>query len=533
MDTDTQTLQALCAVMRATYISLDLNTVLNNALSQVMQALGAETGAIHLLDSARGQLRLAASRGLPATLPAQLEAWQGVPPRLPSPTAAGGACISAPLQAGGHYQGILTVGRAAAFDAAAAVLLEALVVPVSEAIHNAHRYTAERARRQQADTLLQVAAVVSSSLELNEVLPSILDQLCRVISCTNAAIQLLQEGALHTVAAQGATPVPNVPFEPAYPHWHVITREDTLNLDQAHAAYPAFPHPTGWLGAPLWVGEEVVGLIALERARPEGYTEEDVRLITGFADLTGLALENARLYRQAEQLAVIRERQRLARELHDSVTQSLYSLTLLTEAARRLARTGDLARVEEALGRLGEIDQQALKEMRLLVYELRPLALKHVGLVGALQQRLDTVEKRAGVETHLLLEGAMVFPEQMEEELYRIAQEALNNALKHAAATAITVRIHTDEAPSPLTVPAPPPAPVKTGITMTITDNGRGFDLDAATSSMAGRDTGGMGLSSMRERAEKLGGVLTIHSAPGNGATVQLIIPASNGTPSL
>lgn len=518
MDTGSQTLQALCAVMRATYASLDLNTVLNNALSQVMQVLDAEVGTIHLVDSARGQLRLAAAHGLPATQPARLEAWaKATPP--PCPIAPEGVCLSAPLQAGGQYQGLLTVGRAGArpFDANAPTLLEVLTVPIGEAIHNAHRYSAERARRQQADTLLQVAAVVSSSLELNEVLPSILDQLCRVISCTNATIQLLQEGALHIVAAEGAGLGPGVPFEPTYPHWHVITQEETLNLDQAHAAYPAFSHAHGWLGAPLWVGEEVVGLIALERALPEGYTEEDVRLITGFADLTGLALENARLYRQAEQLAVIRERQRLARELHDSVTQSLYSLTLLTEAARRLARSGDLARVEEALTRLSEIDQQALKEMRLLVYELRPLALKHVGLVGALQQRLDTVEKRAGVETHLLLEGVMVFPEQMEEELYRIAQEALNNALKHAAATVITVRIRTDE--------APPPG--EAAIALTITDNGKGFNLDETTAAASGGDTGGIGLDSMRERAEKLGGALTVHSAPGKGTTVELIIPAA------
>jgi signal transduction histidine kinase len=523
MDTEIKTLQALCAVMRATYASLDLNTVLNNALSQVMQVLNAEVGTIHLVDSARGQLRIVAAHGLPATQPSRLEAWppKATPP--PCPIAPEGVCISAPLQAGGQYQGLLTVGRAGVipFEANAAALLESLAVPIGEAVHNAHRYSAERARRQQADTLLQVAAVVSSSLELNEVLPSILDQLCRVISCTNAAIQLLQDGALHTVAAQGKPSGPDVPFDPAYPHWHVITQEDTFNLDQGRAAYPAFSHPLGWLGAPLWVGEEVVGLIALERALPEGYTEEDVRLITGFADLTGLALENARLYRQAEQLAVIRERQRLARELHDSVTQSLYSLTLLTEAARRLARTGDLARVEEALTRLSEIDQQALKEMRLLVYELRPLALKHVGLVGALQQRLDTVEKRAGVETHLLLEGPMIFPEQMEEELYRIAQEALNNALKHATATVITVRIHTDDAPQ---VGA-------AAITLTITDNGKGFNLDETTAAASGGDTGGIGLDSMRERAEKLGGDLTVHSTPGKGTTVQLVIPASKSAP--
>ncbi|MFQ6026507.1 MAG: PAS domain S-box protein [Dehalococcoidia bacterium] len=208
--------------------------------------------------------------------------------------------------------------------------------------------------------------------------------------------------------------------------------------------------------------------------------------------------------RQAEEaqreLTVIEERHRLARELHDSVTQSLYSATLMAEAGRRLTSSGDFQRVEQTLGLLGETTQQALKEMRLLVYQLRPPELEREGLIGALGQRLDAVERRAGVETRLLFDENMELPTHLEEDLYRVAQEALNNALKHAGATSVTVSVKTDGE----------------SVELTVDDNGRGFDSTAASGS------GGMGLVSMRERIQLLGGTLDIRSVPGEGTRVKV-----------
>jgi signal transduction histidine kinase/ligand-binding sensor domain-containing protein len=216
----------------------------------------------------------------------------------------------------------------------------------------------------------------------------------------------------------------------------------------------------------------------------------------------------AALAQQAAETAVAAERSRLARELHDSVTQSLYSATLLAEAGQRLSKSGDQGRVEGYLARLGEISQQALREMRLLVYELRPLDLEEGGLVGALQQRLDAVERRAGVRARLVVDGEVELPAGVEEQLYRIAQEALNNALKHGAPTLVVVTIRLEGQ--------------GTGslqrIEMEITDDGRGFDPEAAGGE------GGIGLISMRERAEKLGGTLTVHSAPGEGTRVRVVV---------
>jgi signal transduction histidine kinase len=214
------------------------------------------------------------------------------------------------------------------------------------------------------------------------------------------------------------------------------------------------------------------------------------------------------LAQKAAEAAVIAERNRLARELHDSVTQSLYSSTLLAEAGQRLVRAGDLERTEGYLSRLGEITQGALKEMRLLVHELRPLALEKEGLVGALQQRLDAVERRAGVDARLVVEGELDLLRDAEEGLYRIAQEALNNALKHASATVVTVTIRADDEQ----------------VELEVVDNGIGFDPQEVSGE------GGMGLTNMRERAEKFGGELELVSTPGKGTRVRVGVRAGRGS---
>ena len=159
----------------------------------------------------------------------------------------------------------------------------------------------------------------------------------------------------------------------------------------------------------------------------------------------------------------------------------------------------------EYLSQLGETSQQALKEMRLLVYELLPLDLEKEGLTGALQQRLDAVEGRAGVEARLIVVGDISLQPDLEACLYRVALEALNNSLKHAAATKITVRVAADGE----------------RVSLSIQDYGKGFDQQALP------DRGGMGLTSMRERTDAVGGTLVILSEPGKGTTVKVTVATS------
>jgi signal transduction histidine kinase/PAS domain-containing protein len=289
---------------------------------------------------------------------------------------------------------------------------------------------------------------------------------------------------------------------PAYVASNMTGKETQFTEFHRRWFETASTHFRSVLGVPLIVKETLYGGMVFYYCKPREFSEEDFELGAMLGDQAALAIENARLRAQAELLAVVRERERLARDLHDSVTQSLYSLVLLSEAGQRLIGTGDLERVEEALVRLGEIGQQALKEMRLLVYELRPSVLRREGLAGALRHRLNTVERRAGVEANLEVQGSIELAGAVEEGLYRIVQEALNNTLKHAAATLVTVIIRAEGE----------------HVDIQITDNGRGFDANTV-----GND-GGMGLTNMRERVEKMGGRLAIVSAPGEGTQVTVSV---------
>jgi signal transduction histidine kinase len=212
-----------------------------------------------------------------------------------------------------------------------------------------------------------------------------------------------------------------------------------------------------------------------------------------------LVAENARLHERARQVAVLQERQRLARELHDSVTQALYGVSLYAEAASRALTAGDTAPVASSLREIRETIQEALGEMRLLLFELRPPLLEERGLFGALQSRLGAVESRAGLVTELRGEGAERLAPEMEQELYRLAQEALNNVLKHAHARHVAIRLEV----------------LADRAILEVADDGVGFEPSL-------RNGGGFGLHGMRERAERLGGALQVESTPGQGTRVRV-----------
>jgi PAS domain S-box-containing protein len=528
----TRELSALYEVTAVASASLDLTTTLERSLEQVLIVMQAEMGTIYLFDPGQQALRLAVWRGLPPKVIGEIETlapgqdlagWiieHGEPlvashigsdPRASHMAVVSGAqaYVGAPMRSRGRVLGALGVISEAGrqFEMEEVALLASIADEVGVAVENAQLYEAERIQRHQADTLLQVVSVVNSTLELDGVLARILDQLRRVVNYDSASVQLLEEGKLQVIAARGFADlkqVLGVTFSPhETPNYKVVTEGRPLNLADAPERYPGFrrspfSHIRSWLGVPLRVQERIIGIIAVDRQQLGGFAEAEARLTTAFADQAALALENARLYQQAEQLAVMEERSRLARELHDSVTQSLYSLTLFAEAGRRAAEAGEKERELGYLTRLGEVSHQALKEMRLLVYELRTAALEKEGLVAALQQRLEAVEKRAGVQARLLVEEMVELPALVEEGLYRIAQEALNNILKHAAASSVIVRLKTNSQ----------------WVELEVIDNGRAFE---PTSPGNG---GGIGLASMRERAERLGGSLTIISKPGEGTRV-------------
>jgi PAS domain S-box-containing protein len=423
--------------------------------------------------------------------------------------------------ASGEEKWVWEQGRGVVSAEGTLLALEGFIIDITERVLT-HQILEEQVadRTRELSVLYDVTAVASTSLDLDTVLQRSLDRVLTVMETDLGMVHLLDEanGVLHLVGSRGG-PLSNAAHAVSVPIGDglvgcVVEQEKPLVVSNiATGPRPLLAFPDGdsraYLGVPMRARGRVLGVLSVVGEVGQQFDAEDVALLDTVADQIGVALDNAKLYQQAEQLAVMKERSRLARELHDSVTQALYSMTLLAEAAGRQVGDRNLERVENYLARLGEAAQQSLKEMRLLVHELRPPVLERDGLVGALQKRLDAVEGRSGVETRLRVEGTLEMAASVEEELYRIAQEALNNALKHAAATLVTIHMHSDDQ----------------SVELEVADDGLGFDPEAVS------DRGGVGLISMRERAERLNGSLTIFSAPGEGTRVRISVQLSGDVP--
>jgi signal transduction histidine kinase len=254
-----------------------------------------------------------------------------------------------------------------------------------------------------------------------------------------------------------------------------------------------------YAASPIRVQGEIVGLLTVVREGVLRLTVEEAAFVSTIADQVGFVVESARLRQVERQEAVRQERERLARDLHDSVTQLLYSLSLFSEAGWEELKAGKTDGAEPTMRQISEIAQQIHREMRLMVYELRPQALERDGLVVALQRRLDAVEKRAKIEATLHSKLRQTLPVEVEDCLYHVAQEALNNALKHAGASKVGVLVRSGDG----------------RVDLEVVDNGHGFDMVDV------KQDSGMGFHTMEERMKALGGWVAINSQPGAGTRVR------------
>jgi len=280
-----------------------------------------------------------------------------------------------------------------------------------------------------------------------------------------------------------------------------------LRADPRFGWWPA-AHPVlvDFIGMPIVDGEEILGALYLANRRGGGgFTDADERLLRVLAAHAAIALTNARLYEGARELALAQERTRIARELHDAVAQKLFSARLTAEAAAALVGDDpDAARTE--LAEVARLTAEAGAELREIVAALRPAELATDGLVGTLRTRVALLDRVHPARLSLAAAPDLPpLPEQTEQTLLRVAEEALHNALRHAEATTVRVSI------------ADPDGLV----TLTVADDGAGFDVDKPPRAAARR----LGLASMRERSRTVGGTLTVTSRPGGGTTVRLAVP--------
>jgi signal transduction histidine kinase len=261
------------------------------------------------------------------------------------------------------------------------------------------------------------------------------------------------------------------------------------------------PQMRSFMGVPIVARGAVIAAFYLtEKEGAEDFDAGDQKLIEMLAAHAAIAIENARLLERSRELNIVEERNRLARELHDSVSQKLFGLVLTAEAAATLVEhDADGARAE--VERLGELAQDALGELRGLIFELRPASLEQEGLAATLRKEVEVLRRVHGRDIELRIAGTSTPPPEAETEVLRIAQEALHNALRHAEAERIELRMETRDG----------------RLIVTVADDGVGFDPAAP-----GLRSRRLGLTSMEERARALGGSLAVVSAPGEGTTVTL-----------
>jgi PAS domain S-box-containing protein len=377
---------------------------------------------------------------------------------------------------------------------------------------------AEREQTVLAEALRDSATALNSTLNLSEVLDRILANVSRVVPHDAAEIMLNEAGTARVVRTRGYdergltemmmalrlsvndTPTLRqmietmrpvvIPDTRTYPGWVNLIEEEWLH---------------SYAGVPILFQGEIVGFINLVSAKAGFFTLAHAERLQAFAEQAAIALHNAQMYEQAHELAAVRERERLARDLHDAVSQILFSSSIIAEALTRLWKR-DPERLGSYLMQLNRLNRGALAEMRNLLIELRPTKLLEVEIDDLLTQLVEAVMGRSRIAVSLAMEGLPSLPPDVRIAFYRIAQEALNNVIKHAQATQISVYFGKQGGQTELH----------------LKDNGTGFDPNQIPST-------GMGLSIMHERARSVGASLRIISEAGNGTEIILLWPVGAG----
>jgi len=374
--------------------------------------------------------------------------------------------------------------------------------------------TAELGRRAlQLETSAQVSREITSILDVDELLDQVAGLIRAAFGYYHVNIYLVdrETGQLVLQATSGAgSPVlqhleigpGSLNGEVAHTNEAVLVND--VAMDPRYLTDGQLSGTRSELVIPLRVGDQVLGTLDAQSSEVNAFTPEDILVSQSLGDQIAIAIENARLYDRSRELAVLEERHRLARELHDSVTQSLFSLDLLAKAATTYLQR-DPQQAETQLEQLRQVTHDTLREMRSLIFDLRPSSIGDVGLVPALRQQIERLRRPDGPELALHVTGECSLPVDVEQELFRIGQEALSNAARHAAAQHIDVVLTIE--------------PER--VTLCITDDGRGFDPARPPTRRRA-----FGLIGMRERAELLDGSLEIASQPDRGTQVKVCVPS-------
>lgn len=360
-------------------------------------------------------------------------------------------------------------------------------------------------------TLKTIAETLNKANDLDDMLHDVLKKLLHVTGLENGWIFLIDKKGNYRLAADVSLP-PALTWENKKPMcegdcWCLDRYQDgrldrAVNIINCKRLEDAENYNWGdtWgishhATVPLRAGDEKFGLLNIASPNKTHFTNEELALLESVAYQIGTAIKRIMLTEKEQKLALIAERNRLAQDLHDSVNQLLFSITLTARAAQEMTKDDSM---KEILSYMQQLSQDALAEMRALIWQLRPQGLEN-GIACA----LDHYGKVLGLEVKLDISGVKRLPNQIEEALWRIGQEALNNCKRHAETKKVMISIKRSQ----------------NDVEMTITDKGRGFEYDPSSPLPS------LGLTSMKERTEKLNGTFTLTTKVGKGTKIKVIIP--------
>ncbi|MFN2170328.1 MAG: GAF domain-containing sensor histidine kinase [Candidatus Promineifilaceae bacterium] len=541
---ESETLREVAASLSS---NLEQDELLDNILIQLENLLPHD-GAIILLKKAN-KPQVVAQRGFEQKFVAMLNELEQLPPNMQRlmdtqkpvyipdtnldpewiklPGAYSVRCwLGAPLIFQGEIIGLLALDKNEPhfYQLSAVDLVLTFANHAAVAIKNAHLFKEvqlnsdilrERvaARTRELESLYEIAAISNQPVELTTILTAGLKRILDDLSCHSGSIHVLDMDS-ETFNLVEAINLDSSILK----RFRSIEASNQLQSDLIDEQKPVIlehnsddPQFIDWLlpqkAKCLVVGMcargNLHGIMSLYCDQDQEITQDEIKLAKSIADHLGVAIDNANLQAQSEHAAVIEERERLARDLHDSATQSLFSLTLFAEAAREKMLSGQLDIALEYLDDIGYTANQTHRDMRLLLYQLGDSQLVEGSLTAALEHRLHAVEERSGINVIFQPNQTITLKPEVEQAIYQIANEALNNALKHAGGTSVTIEL-IDE---------------NSHVMLNVKDNGTGFDQTAV------QKGAGMGLRNMQYRAYKLGGDLSIISLLGKGTEISVRIP--------
>lgn len=424
-----------------------------------------------------------------------------------------GSYMAIPLMSRENLVGLLTMMRdqPGFYTADHARLGRAIGSQIAIAVDRARLFEETRRSARETEALLRADAELFRSLELNTVLQALVDVAVDVLG-VDKSIVVLHEGDIDVVRATrnydpaniaqfnrqlAARPHEEPPPGGEAPREYVDAAEAPDFIAEALLQESIASH----ISVPVRDTERMLGVFGVSFLQRHVFTDGERRLYTALADRAAVAIQNAELYEKAQHAASLEERQRLARELHDSVSQALYGIALGTRTAR-LRIDENPSTAVEPIEYVAALAEAGLAEMRALIFELRPESLETEGLVAAIEKQIASTRARhqLAIDTELMEEPDCRI--DIKEALYRITQEALQNVIKHASATRATVELVRNDG----------------ALRLIVTDDGRGFDPSLEF-------PGHIGLHSMPERAAKLGGSVIVESNLGTGTRVVAEIP--------